>query len=125
MPTENELREWLSFWGDNGVYPFTEDENANITGYGHQDKREFAAGIVSYDLEMGALEEDEREETLDEYVKFTTHTYALADPDDDEHFWVAGYPLRPADAARLALPTAGIGPETPGAFPVTLMWGVR
>lgn len=85
------------------TYPFTEDENGNVTGYGHQDKAAFAAAINRYD-----------EEATGE---------PLADPDDAweaddiNHQWVTF-------DDRTELFTVATQ-DAPGAFAITTLWGAR
>ncbi|HEY1177557.1 MAG TPA: hypothetical protein VGF17_15475 [Phytomonospora sp.] len=110
--TETDLRVWFSFPdGKGGVYPFVEDENCNVHGYGHQDKAEFAAEVNRYDMAEGGLAVDEAcWEASD-----ITHRWAVMDP-DGERFWVKTGPegdRRPVTA------------ETPGAFPITCLWNAR
>ena len=85
------------------IFPFVEDENCNVTGYGHQDKNAFAEALNRYDEEATG-------ETLAENDRWTaddiTHTWAVEDPTDDERL----------------IPTH---PTTPGAMPLTTLWGAR
>ena len=85
------------------VFPFVEDEDCNITGYGHQDKAEFARLVNEYDAVCG-----NEMPGGEEY-----------DDSDVAHDWVVlngdGESLRYRDVSE----------STPGAFPVTTMWGLR
>lgn len=93
-------------WG-HGVapFPFVEDEGCNITGFGHQDKAKFAAEINRYDRvcngDTGTVE-------LDEDVWTAEHI---------GHVWV----VLGEDGESLKRAEEG----TPGAFPVTELWGQR
>ena len=99
-----DLREAFSTqYDDEHLFPFVEDENCNITGYGHQDKAEFAAAINRYD-EVCNGEPYPEDEQFD--ASFIGHAWVTIDPSDDE---------------RLHVCTAG----AEGAIPVTTMWGVR
>lgn len=83
-------------------FPFTEDENGNITGYGHQDKAKFVAEIERYD-----------EYCNDEPIK----SYEQWKESDISHQWVV------VDAnGELFIPAF---PEDAGAIPVTTLWGAR
>ena len=87
---------------DGWTYPFVEDENCNITGYGHQDKALFAEVVRLWEEYMngGSLSEGDLY-TEDDIA----HTWVYAD-DDGERM----YPC---------------SPEHVGAFPVTTIWGTR
>lgn len=89
-------------WTGNTTFPFVEDENANITGYGHQDKAAFAAAVNAYDADCngGPIPEDDQW-TADSIA----HVWALPD----------------ADGERLHPVAEG----TPGAIAVTALWGAR
>lgn len=101
--TETELREAFSLQYDSEQkFPFTEDENCNITGYGHQNKTEFAAAINRYDEVCNGEPFPEDEQFED---------------GDIGHAWVT----IDADGEHLHACTS----DTPGAIPVTTMWGVR
>lgn len=84
------------------TYPFVEDENASITGYGHQDKAEFAAAINRYDTECNG-----------EPMGYGDYWTA----DDIGWGWVT---LNDDGETCHAC-----APGTPGAFPVTTLWGQR
>lgn len=81
-------------------FPFVEDENANISGYGHQDKAEFAAEVNRYDeyCNGGPFLDD---------VRWTA--------DDISHAWAT------FDGEKFSPVKAG----TPGAIPLTNLWGMR
>jgi hypothetical protein len=88
-------------WDESITFPFIEDENANITGYGHQDKDEFADAVNRYDeICMG--------EPIDDVDKFSAH--------DVTHAWA-----RQIDEERFQL----CSPEHTGSFPITPLWGQR
>lgn len=98
--TEIKPEDFTMYWDDQHTFPFIEDEDANITGYGHQDKAELAAAINRYDelCNGGPLRPEER---------WTA--------DDIGHYWVTqrGERLHKCSA------------DTPEAFPVTGLWGQR
>lgn len=95
--------DWTMLMREGGeVYPFVEDENANITGLGHQDKVEFAAAINRYDTECNG-EPFPVDEQWDE--ELIVHRWACLG-NDNEH-------LYPCPA------------EDPGAVAVTTLWGWR
>ena len=93
----------LSF-GQEVTFPFIEDENCNITGYGHQDKAKFAALVNAYDVLVGG---DIGEWTADDI----THGYAVTS-EDGERFWTE-------------LDGEPVTEKTPGAWPYTALWGTR
>lgn len=84
------------------VFPFVEDENCNITGYGHQDPEAFAAEVNRYDEVANGYAADEDD---------------LWTADDISHHWV----LVEKDGERLRPVAEG----TPDAIPVTALWGQR
>lgn len=94
--------EWTMRYDDEHVFPFVDDENGNITGYGHQDRAAFAAAINEYDALCSGFE----------VLEGDTWTAA-----DVVHRWVAV----DADGERLR----PCGPGTPDAIPVTALWGQR
>lgn len=81
-------------------FPFVEDENASISGYGHQDKAKFAAEVNRYDdyCNGGPFLDDARWTADDIGHKWASF--------DGEHF-------------------APVNPGTPGAVPLTTLWGQR
>jgi hypothetical protein len=93
--------------GADGTYPFTEGESAEITGYGHQDKAEFAAGINLYDERMSG-----------EPGEWTA--------DDIEHRWAVRVS---EELCSTSIPhpegREPVTATTPGAFPITTLWGAR
>ena len=94
---------WTSYWDTDHTFPFYEDENADITGYGHQDKDEFAAAVNEYDRlcnEGCAFPDDEQ-----------------WDADDIGHGWAV------VDFEREVLTLCDAA--TPGAVPITTLWGQR
>lgn len=101
--TEDELREAFSMQYDaEHKFPFTEDENCNITGYGHQDPVEFAAAINRYDEVCNGEPFPEDEQWDEGYVG---------------HYWVT----IAEDGEHLLRCT----PDEAGAIPVTGLWGQR
>lgn len=88
-------------WDDDTRFPFVEDENCNITGYGHQDKATFAAEVNRYDDACGNnVPEASRVAESD-----ISHQWAILS-DDGEHLHV-------------------VPESTAGAHPVTTLWGWR
>lgn len=85
------------------TFPFVEDENCNITGYGHQDKAAFAAEVNRYDVVASG-------EPLPDW----THKWSAV---DITHHWVT---LQTARELLLPVPE-----DTEGAIPVTTLWGSR
>lgn len=102
MGQSETTEEWSMQYDDKHTFPFVEDENCNITGYGHQDPAEFAAAINDYDTlcSGGPLPEDEQ---------WTA--------DDVGHCWVT----IGEDGERLN----ECKEDAPGAIPVTTLWGLR
>lgn len=97
------LCERLSVWWDEDHwYPFVDDENANITGPGHQDRARFAEMVNDFDRYAGGLDEGE----------------AALTASDVAHLWVQ---VDPVSDERLL----GAHEGEPGAFAVTAIWGVR
>jgi hypothetical protein len=105
MTTIPTADEFTTEWGD-GVepFPFVEDENCNITGFGHQDKAKFAAEINRYDrvCSGGAVVELDDDEWEADHIG---HTWVVLGDD--------GESLKRAEESA------------PGAFPVTELWGQR
>lgn len=83
--------------------PFVEDENANITGYGHQDKALFAEQVRIWEEYCNGGPLTEGEEWTAEDIGWQ---WAYVDEKDDEM-------MHPCAA------------EHEGAFPVTTIWGQR
>ena len=94
--------EWTTQWDDETTFPFVEDENANITGYGHQDPDTFAAEVNRYDAMCTGEAVAEDDLWTGDHI---SHAWVTVDP-DGEHLHVC---------------TA----DTPGAIPVTSLWGQR
>lgn len=89
----------LTFWLETNLwFPFVEDENCNITGPGHQEPIAFVHAIRAYDEACG--------------VEAGSHDTA-----EVSHRWV----VADSDAESFT----PCSPDTPGAFPVTTLWGVR
>lgn len=102
-PTQADPQLWtMQFTKDGETFPFVEDENANITGLGHQDKIAFAEAINRFDDECtpGQFSEDERWKA-----------------DDIAHQWA----VLDADGERLHQASEG----TDGAVAITTLWGAR
>lgn len=117
--TEEELRDLFSFTDLGKTWPFFEDEDCNITGYGHQDKATFAAAVNEYDREVGGV--DPSDAVLDH--RDVSYGYAvLKTPSEvEEDYWTFtwGYPVQ--GQSRPEPYTA----DHPGAVPITTIWGVR
>jgi hypothetical protein len=80
------------------VFPFIEHEFGDITGSGHQDREAFAENVNRYELA-------------------TTGTSNGWTADDIEHAWTRG----DDGEERPELCAEG----TPGAQPITILWGRR
>lgn len=94
------LSEWSMWWDEAMWIPFVEDENAHITGPGHQDPGSFIRSVYAYDQ-----------------VNNPGHAemHVLTDV---AHQWV-----QVEDAEEgCVVPCAA---DAPGAVPVTTIWGVR
>lgn len=99
--------EFTTDMGVDGVFPFVEDEQANITGFGHQSRAVFAAAVNRYDeLGNGAPLADEDQWTADDI------THRWAKPLQD---------VNAGDDWRLMSVPKG----APDAIPVTTLWGQR
>lgn len=93
---------------DGEVFPFVEDENANITGLGHQDREQFAAAVNRYDAYCMGEPANEDDLWTPDHIG---HTWAVYAP-DGESLYVQ------QDGKRVTS-------ETPGAIAVTTLWGQR
>lgn len=80
------------------AFPFVEDEDGNLTGYGHQDKTVFAESVATYDESMGWEPEGVGTSADD-----VTHQWVRFQDGSDEL-------LQECDQADA------------GAFPVTAVW---
>lgn len=96
MSTELNAEILSTAWNEEITFPFIEDDNGNITGYGHQDEVEFAAAINRYD----GLAGDGGDEA-----------WTAADV---SHDWVV------LDETGEVFRSCA--PEEPGAHPVTTLW---
>lgn len=116
--TEANLRAWFITRDGDKTWPFVEDDNANIHGYGHQDKGAFADAVNDWDLHCEGI--DSAADGFDATV--VTHKWAVMDP-NGEQFWV----VVPATDERVAhlLAPGPVTEHTPGAFPITCIWGQR
>lgn len=94
------------FGGGGHRYPFTIDEDDNVTGYGHQPGEVFAAELDRWDDENDTV---------------------VFDPDgratwDVAHTWV----VLDGELLLTSTPDRGVvTADTPGAIPVTTVWGQR
>ena len=106
MSTRSKPFEWSELttrWDEEHWFPFVEDPNCNITGPGHMDKAAFAALVDQFERVASG------EATTDPW-----------DPDVIVHRWVV-----PTDDDEGLFITKGVTAETPGAVPVTTLWGQR
>ena len=99
--TTRELTDEFTMDVGYGPVPFFEDENNNLTGLGHQDKKAFAAAVNRYDEWVGEVD------------------LPLTRAVDVEHRWVR----LDEDPLSEMLLVADEG--DPGAIPVTTIWGQR
>lgn len=104
------LRESFTYTDGDVTYPFFEDEYCNITGYGHQDKAEFAAAVTRFGIAVVGV--DPEDAHWDE--SHVAHHWVLID-EDEERLWVR------LDRGK----GEPVTESTPGAVPVTSMWGQR
>lgn len=98
-----------TFSTDGYTFPFVEDDWANITGLGHQDKAGFAAAINLYDEVCNGEAYPEDEQWAAAHI---THKYAV-------------YDENPEPFLRATVGGQRVTPKTPGAVPITTMWGQR
>ena len=108
--TEATHGDWSMDFGADGTFPFTEDEHANITGLGHQDKAEFAAAVNRYDAAMNGEPFPEDEQWDESHI---AHRWAVLREHQGEPALFAV-----VDGDRV---TAG----TPDAVPITTLWAQR
>lgn len=95
--------EWTMQMSEGGeTYPFVEDENANITGLGHQDPAQFVAAVNRYETECNGEPFPEHEQWDEGYIG---HTWVTLDPDGER--------LHPCTR------------DQPEAIAVTTLWGQR
>jgi hypothetical protein len=102
--------DWQMDLGADGSYPFVEDEHANITGLGHQDKAEFAAAVNRYDAAMNGEPYPEDEQWNASYV---VHKWAVLREHQGEPALFAVVDGEPVTA------------DTTGAVAITTLWGQR
>lgn len=98
MATPTVNPEAFTWQGETETYPFFADEDANITGYGHQDKKAFAEAVSRHDKEYWP--EDPAEPV--DHTADIQHIY-VKDDVENERFIVCE-----------------AGEE--GAYPVTTLW---
>ncbi|WP_425577111.1 DNA translocase FtsK [Nesterenkonia rhizosphaerae] len=100
--------DWQNVVIEDGVapFPFVEDENAYISGYGHQDKAKFSAEIERYDREIGG----DAPEDPNLWV------------DDIEHVWCKPYVGPESDGDPMI---TRCDKDEPDAHPFTILWGAR
>lgn len=105
------VREFLTFEAEGRVWPFTEDERCNITGYGHQDKAEFAQALNDYDQALGADPADGVWKAGD-----FGHKYAILEFLDED---LVSVRAKTDDDQPIT-------PDThPECIPITTLWGQR
>lgn len=100
-----------TFEMDGHTFPFVEDDCANITGLGHQDKAEFAAAINRYDEVCNGEPFPEDEQWDAGYI---AHKWAVLVEGEDHELRLY--------AKRDGLP---VGPDAPGAVAITTLWNQR
>ena len=93
--------------------PFVEDENANITGPGHQNIRRFAEAVREWEATTGGFAPYHRDvEDVEQEIANLEEVI--------EHGWAVPTWF-PGDEFSLKL----VAPDTEGAIPITYIWGVR
>lgn len=90
---------------DGETYPFTEDENCNITGLGHQDEAAFAAAVNRFEAECYAEPPSESGQWTADHIN---HDWVVLEEDQ-------------GGEVRLRQVPAG----TTGAVAVTTLWRQR
>jgi hypothetical protein len=121
VPQDEAWREeWSMVWGDGLVFPFVEDENANITGFGHQDPTEFAEAVNLYDETSSGERLPEDEQWTADHI---AHRWAVLDA-DGERCWTSWPPPNP-NALDIDMVREPVTENTRGAFPITTLWGQR
>lgn len=104
--TEPDAARELTCWYDSTLWlPFVESDTADVTGPGHQDKRAFCAAV--HQIDRAHWHEIEGSQPSEHDPAEVAHVWALVEERDGEVF------VRLADEM------------TPGALPVTTIWGVR
>lgn len=88
------------------TFPFFESENGTIMGYGHPGKAEFAALVKQYDDLCNGSEA---------YPE--PHS-----PDEVQHVWGVVDNAHEAETGEWRVSWAGVTAETPGAFPMTVIF---
>lgn len=96
-------KDFVVVWDDENTFPFIEDEDAyGLYGYGHHAKDEFAAAVNRYDLIATGLDPEDC-------------VYTAADV---QHLYAVPSPTLPEERFTWK----DVTPETPGAFPLTLVY---
>lgn len=105
------LKDFLSFVGDQGQrWPFTEDDRCNITGFGHQDRIEFARLVSDYDESMMGDSWREADAWSEDDVVWRFAMFTFNEKDDD----------------LLHVESKDVSPDThPECVPITTIWGQR
>ena len=99
--------DWSMQYDADHWFPFVEDENANITGLGHQDPSEFVAAVNAYDQ---LCDPDLTDDDLWD-ADYISHQWAVLSEDGERLYTRRGY-----------LP---VTEHTEGAIAITTLWGQR
>lgn len=96
-------------YDEHKTFPFFEDEDARIFGYGHPDKTEAARWVADYYQYIAG-------EDVEVSASDVTHQWAVRveDDQDAEMRFIYGRPA-PWPSPTKSVP---IGPDEPGAFPI-------
>lgn len=98
---------FLTMFAEGRDWPFTEDDRANITGFGHQDPEEFAQALTDYDRAIWGTGETDGSWTAND----VNHKYATFDFVED-------------DLANIE--SKDVTPDThPDCVAITTVWGQR
>ena len=109
------MSDWTMQMEEGGeTFPFVEDEHANITGLGHQDKAEFAAAVNRYDTYCNGEPFPEDEQWGADHI---AHRWAVRGS-DGETLWTK----HPTGTPQQGEPVTA---DTPGAIAITTLWGQR
>jgi hypothetical protein len=114
--TEGEPRVLFSFTDGDKTWPFFEDEDANIIGYGHQDRAAFVAAVLDYDRTMSGEGELHSEGDV-------TYGYVVvnAPSECEPEYWTFSRG-RPVPGQSHPEPYKASDPDV---VPVTMLWWVR
>lgn len=96
-------KDFVTVFDDVNTFPFIEDEDGyGVYGYGHHDKAEFATAVNRFDLVVAGLDPEDCQYTAG----------------DVKHLYAAPSPRLPEERFTWKDVTS----ETPGAFPLTLIY---